>query len=142
MWQEAAIPGGLPGWILNPIFKKNCRMALLGGCVFELFLITMSDFSLIDVIFYSGKANCIQSQLDADSKPRDIPFLDQYATERWECVLHYMVGSQQQEGISADAVRLLLHARLMKRWFEFKRTYFKTVYSLCFSYGLFLIYQR
>ncbi|KAJ1530657.1 hypothetical protein ONE63_005529 [Megalurothrips usitatus] len=93
VWQEAAIPGGLPGWILNPIFKKNCRMALLGG----------------------GRANCIQSQLDADSKPRDIPFLDQYATERWECVLHYMVGSQQQEGISADAVRLLLHAKLMKR---------------------------
>lgn len=72
----------------------------------------MHDYYYLD---FSGRANCIQSQLDADSKPRDIPFLDQYATERWECVLHYMVGSQQQEGISADAVRLLLHARLMKR---------------------------
>jgi len=59
--------------------------------------------------------NAMQSQLDADSKPRDIPFLDQYATERWECVLHYMVKSKQQEGISADAVRLLLHAGLMVR---------------------------
>jgi hypothetical protein len=57
----------------------------------------------------------MSSQLETDSKPRDIPYLDGYAMERWECVLHYMVGSQQQEGISADAVRILLHAGLMKR---------------------------
>lgn len=57
----------------------------------------------------------MSSQLDADNKPRDISFLDGYSLERWECVLHYMVGSQQQEGISADAVRILLHAGLMKR---------------------------
>ena len=31
-----------------------------------------------------------------------------YATERWETVLHYMVASSQQGGISADAVRTLL----------------------------------
>ncbi|XP_067002573.1 general transcription factor IIH subunit 4 [Anabrus simplex] len=93
VWQEAAIPGGLPGWILNPTFKKNLRIALLGG----------------------GKPWSMSSQLEVDSKPRDIPYLDSYAMERWECVLHYMVGSQQQEGISADAVRILLHAGLMKR---------------------------
>lgn len=53
--------------------------------------------------------------MEEDPKPRDIKFLDDYAMERWECVLHYMVGSYQQEGISADAVRILLHAGLMKR---------------------------
>lgn len=52
--------------------------------------------------------------MEEDTKPRDIKFLDDYAMERWECVLHYMVGSHQQEGISADAVRILLHAGLMK----------------------------
>lgn len=57
----------------------------------------------------------MSAQLDADPKYRDVSYLDKYAAERWECVLHYMVGSQQQEGISADAVRILLHAGLMKR---------------------------
>ncbi|GLG94312.1 hypothetical protein R5R35_013875 [Gryllus longicercus] len=93
VWQEAAIPGGLLGWILNSTFKKNLKIALLG----------------------SGKPWSMSSHLEVDSKPRDIPYLDTYALERWECVLHYMVGSQQQEGISADAVRILLHAGLMKR---------------------------
>lgn len=93
VWHEAPIPGGLAGWILNPIFKKNAKIALLGG----------------------GKAWTMSAQLEADAKPRDVSYLDKYAMERWECVLHYMVGSQQQEGISADAVRILLHAGLMKR---------------------------
>lgn len=31
VWQEAAIPGGLPGWSLNGTFKKNIKIALLGG---------------------------------------------------------------------------------------------------------------
>ncbi|CAH2002044.1 unnamed protein product [Acanthoscelides obtectus] len=93
LWQEAAIPGGLLGWILSPTFKRNLKIALLGG----------------------GKAWTMSSALEADSKARDVAFLDAYSQERWECVLHYMVGSQQQEGISADAVRILLHAGLMKR---------------------------
>lgn len=95
VWQEASLPGGLTGWILNPTFKKNMKIALLGG----------------------GKPWSLSAQLESDAKPRDIPYLDKYATERWECVLHYMVGSQQQQqegGISADAVRILLHAGLMK----------------------------
>lgn len=58
----------------------------------------------------------MSSQLEPDTKPRDIAYLDNYAMERWECVLHYMVGSQHQEGISVDAVRILLHANLMKRF--------------------------
>lgn len=62
-----------------------------------------------------GKPWSMSSALDTDSKARDVAFLDSYSIERWECVLHYMVGSQQQEGISADAVRILLHAKLMKR---------------------------
>lgn len=31
VWQEAVIPGGLPGWILSAKFKKNLKVALLGG---------------------------------------------------------------------------------------------------------------
>lgn len=76
IWKEAAIPGGLPGWILNSTFRKNLKIVLLGG----------------------GVPWTMSNQLDTDSKPRDVAFLDSYALERWECVLHYMVGSQQQEG--------------------------------------------
>lgn len=93
VWHDAPIPGGLPGWILNSTFKRNLKTALLGG----------------------GKPWSMSSALEADNKARDVSFLDGYSAERWECVLHYMVGSQQQEGISADAVRILLHAGLMKR---------------------------
>lgn len=93
VWQEAPIPGGLTGWILSSTFKRNLKIALLGG----------------------GKPWSMSSGMEVDNKARDVSFLDSYSVERWECVLHYMVGSQQQEGISADAVRILLHAGLMKR---------------------------
>ncbi|CAK1550273.1 unnamed protein product [Leptosia nina] len=93
VWHEAPIPGGLPGWLLAQSFKKNLKVALLGG----------------------GRPWSMSQTLEPDGKARDITFLDAYALERWECVLHYMVGSQQTEGISADAVRILLHAGLMTR---------------------------
>lgn len=53
---------------------------------------------------------------DVDPKARDIAFLDAYAMERWECVLHFMVGSHQHEVISSDALQLLHHAGLMKKY--------------------------
>ena len=40
-------------------------------------------------------------------------YLDQYAQERWDTVLHYLVGSSQQSGVSLDAVKILLHSGLM-----------------------------
>ena len=55
----------------------------------------------------------MSAYLEPDPKGRDVTFLDQYANERWETVLHYMVASSQQAGISADAVRTLLQAGLM-----------------------------
>lgn len=62
----------------------------------------------------------MSNALDTDSKARDVVFLDNYALARWRCVLHFMVGAgaakgPENEGISPDAVRILLHAQLMKR---------------------------
>lgn len=63
----------------------------------------------------------MSSTLEVDSKARDIAFLDNYAMTRWRCVLHYMVGSScnskgmENEAISPDSVRILLHANLMRR---------------------------
>ncbi|ALC44716.1 mrn [Drosophila busckii] len=99
VWRVTAIPGGLSAWELSPTFKKSVRQVLLGG----------------------GKPWAMSSTTEKDSKPRDIAFLDSYAMSRWRCVLHYMVGTGGRNGgpdtdaISPDAVRILLHANLMKR---------------------------
>ncbi|KAH8378824.1 hypothetical protein KR009_001670 [Drosophila setifemur] len=98
VWRVTAIPGGLTAWELSPTFKKSMRQVLLGG----------------------GKPWPMTNTVDKDSKPRDIAFLDSYAMSRWRCVLHYMVGTGNRNGaeaeaISPDAVRILLHANLMKR---------------------------
>lgn len=98
VWRSVAIPGGLPGWELMPTFKKNMKIALLGG----------------------GRPWTMSNTLEVDAKARDIAFLDSYAMSRWRCVLHYMVGASgalkdtESEGISVDAVRILLSANLMK----------------------------
>jgi len=91
LWYATAMPGGLEAWMLNGTFRANLRMALQGG----------------------GQPWTMSAYLESDPKGRDVSFLDQYATERWETVLHYMVASSQQGGISADAVRTLLQAGLM-----------------------------
>ncbi|XP_048472475.1 general transcription factor IIH subunit 4 [Rhincodon typus] len=63
LWHSQQLPGGLQGLVLNPIFKENLRIALLGG----------------------GKPWADDtSQLGPDKHARDIPSLDKYAMERWE----------------------------------------------------------
>lgn len=62
----------------------------------------------------------MSAPMENESKNRDIAFLDNYAMSRWRCVLHYMVGAggmkdQEIEGISPDAVRILLSAKLLKQ---------------------------
>ena len=31
VWHEHSLPGGLPGWLLNEVFRTNLKVALLGG---------------------------------------------------------------------------------------------------------------
>ena len=53
--------------------------------------------------------------IDLDPNKRDVAYLDQYGQERWDTVLHYLVNSSQQTGVSLDAVNVLLHSGLMTR---------------------------
>nr|XP_060615905.1 general transcription factor IIH subunit 4-like [Anolis sagrei ordinatus] len=63
LWHKQLLPGGLQGIVLNPIFKENLRIALMGG----------------------GKPwSDDTSQLGPDKHARDVPSLDKYAEERWE----------------------------------------------------------
>ena len=92
IWQETAMPGGLPAWILDNTFRTNLKIVLVGG----------------------GDPWAMMRLEEADPYTRTESFLDQYSSERWDTVLHYMVGSRQQTGISHDAVVILIHSGLMR----------------------------
>ena len=65
------------------------------------------------MVNFSGHPWSGSSRLEADPHKRDVAFLDAYSSERWNTILHYMVGSAQQEGISKDAVAILSSAQLV-----------------------------
>ncbi|RWS14417.1 General transcription factor IIH subunit 4-like protein [Dinothrombium tinctorium] len=93
IWSDAQVPGGLPAFLVNSTFRNSLKVALLGG----------------------GDPWIIKQTKDKDKHERDITFLDNYALERWECILHFMVGSQNTgEGISADTIQTLVKAGLTR----------------------------
>ncbi|KAG7457552.1 hypothetical protein MATL_G00228210 [Megalops atlanticus] len=92
LWHSQQLQGGLQGIVLNPIFKENLRVAVLGG----------------------GKAWVDEgSSLGPDRHARDVESLDRYAMERWEVILHFMVGSPSA-AVSQDLAQLLTQAGLMR----------------------------
>uniref|UniRef100_A0A672LMX4 General transcription factor IIH subunit 4 n=1 Tax=Sinocyclocheilus grahami TaxID=75366 RepID=A0A672LMX4_SINGR len=92
LWHSQHLQGGLQGFVLNPVFKDNLRIALLGG----------------------GKPWADEgSNLSPDRHGRDVESLDRYAMERWEVILHFMVGSPSA-AVSQDLAQLLIQAGLMK----------------------------
>ena len=91
IWKDTAMPGGLPAWILDKTFRTNLKIVMIGG----------------------GEPWTMAPLAEKDPYERDVNFLDQYSQERWDTVLHYLVGSSQQSGVSLDAVKILLHSGLM-----------------------------
>lgn len=85
---------GLPAWKLNESFKKSLQIALMGG---------------------GNGANSLE-MLPPDKYAKDIAFLDSYAQERWECILHYIVQSKEGSGgISREVTEILLHSGLVSK---------------------------
>ncbi|KAK6532204.1 RNA polymerase II transcription factor B 52 kDa subunit [Arthrobotrys megalospora] len=81
---------------LDATFKVELRKALTGGG-------TPGSFGL---------------PCDTEDKNKvDISFLDRYAAEQWESILHFMVGNETQSSRrpSEGVVRLLLHGKLMEQ---------------------------
>ncbi len=91
IWTVTAMPGGLPAWILDKTFRTNLKVVLIGG----------------------GEPWTMAPLVETDPYKRDAAFLDQYSQERWDTVLHYLVGSSTQTGVSLDAVKILIHSGLM-----------------------------
>ncbi|GAB1599105.1 general transcription factor IIH subunit 4-like [Argonauta hians] len=90
VWHEQPLPGGMLGFILNQTFRQNMKTALLGG----------------------GQPWTGGGCLPPDKHVKDTAFLDNYAHDRWECILHFMVGSS--DCVSRDVKWVLIHAGLMK----------------------------
>ena len=69
-------------------------------------------------VYYSGEPWTVQPILVKDKHAKDEAQLDTYATERWETVLHYMVGSKvtddPKERVGHDTVSTLQSAGLIK----------------------------
>lgn len=58
----------------------------------------------------------MSNTLNPDPHLRSLSFLDNYASERWESVLQFLVQPQDgPKAISRDAIRTLLHAKLIER---------------------------
>ncbi|KAH3672839.1 hypothetical protein WICMUC_004061 [Wickerhamomyces mucosus] len=78
--------------ILNPVFRKNLRNVLTGSEI--------------------GVSFGIPCDTD-DLNKVDIEFLDNYASKKWETILHFMVGTELNEIPSAGVLSLLRHSGLM-----------------------------
>lgn len=70
---------------------------------------------MFSFILASGKSWADEGgNLGPDRHARDVESLDRYAMERWEVILHFMVGSPSA-AVSQDLAQLLIQAGLMRR---------------------------
>ncbi|KAI9248865.1 RNA polymerase II transcription factor B subunit 2 [Phascolomyces articulosus] len=79
--------------IMNETFRKEFRNALTGGGAQQSFGLPCTT---------------------PDKHSVDIPFLDQYATQQWESILHYMVGTSSSKKPSRGVLNLLQRSQLMQ----------------------------
>lgn len=79
---------------LDPVFKKNFRLALTGGGDHHSFGVPVST---------------------EEKKKIQISFLDNYAAKQFDCILHYMVEPNGQQQPSPGVKHLLTTSGLMAR---------------------------
>uniref|UniRef100_A0A060T4X9 RNA polymerase II transcription factor B subunit 2 n=1 Tax=Blastobotrys adeninivorans TaxID=409370 RepID=A0A060T4X9_BLAAD len=82
--------------LLNPKFRSSLKDAITAGGS-------------------SATKHAFGAPCDTEDKHKvDIAFLDKHATEKWEAILHYMVGTPSTEAPSQGVLSLLLHSGLME----------------------------
>ncbi|KAI9476627.1 RNA polymerase II transcription factor B subunit 2 [Zychaea mexicana] len=79
--------------MMNGTFRQEFKNALTGGGTQQSFGLPCST---------------------PDKHSVDIPFLDQYATQQWESILHYMVGTSSSKKPSRGVLNLLERSQLMQ----------------------------
>ncbi|XBW35826.1 hypothetical protein QEN19_001399 [Hanseniaspora menglaensis] len=78
---------------LNPIFQTALRESIIAGNVHNSFGVLRKDIPITD-------------QMSVDE-------LDTYAAEKWETILHFMVGTPGMKAPDDTVLKLLLHGELM-----------------------------
>lgn len=93
-----SLSADLSAWTLNELFKENLKVTLVGG----------------------GKKWDVQPITERDDKREqdDTKFfetLDKYPLNRWEQILHFMVGLRDNdyEGVSSETKQALVHSKLI-----------------------------
>lgn len=81
---------------LNPTFRTSFRNALTGGEV-------SNSFGVV-----------IENDEDTRRGIIDMKLLDEYSANKWETILHFMVGTPMSEIPSNNVLNLLKHSRLME----------------------------
>ncbi|CCK71563.1 TFIIH/NER complex subunit TFB2 KNAG_0H01490 [Huiozyma naganishii CBS 8797] len=81
---------------LNPTFRDSFRNALTGGEVSNSFGTVVND----DEDLRTGVLN--------------MRLLDEYSANKWETILHFMVGTPMSEVPSSNVLNLLKHSKLME----------------------------
>ncbi|KAI7878698.1 RNA polymerase II transcription factor B subunit 2 [Lichtheimia hyalospora FSU 10163] len=79
--------------VMNDTFRQEFKCALTGGGTQQSFGLPCST---------------------PDKHPVDIGFLDQYAAQQWESILHYMVGTELTKKPSRGVLNLLERSQLMQ----------------------------
>lgn len=92
---RCAVSGSLRAWALNDLFKKNLKIALNGG----------------------GQPWDVQPMSSKDDKKPKDDVLEAYPLDRWEVILHFMVGlkkrNENDQGVSASTQEALEHSKLI-----------------------------
>lgn len=91
VWVQISLQGGLPAYNLSSTFRNNLKKALIVG----------------------GQVWPTTANLGPDKHAKDAEALDKYSSERWEVILHYLVGSQSA-AVSGDIKELMLQSGLMR----------------------------
>lgn len=96
--KKIGLSADLCAWALDDLFKTNLKVTLVGG----------------------GHRWEVQPMVERDEKrPRDdatfMAMLEAYPLDRWEQILHFMVGLRDQDykGVSTDTRQALMHSKLI-----------------------------
>lgn len=90
------------GISLDPVFKKNFRLALTGGGSHHSFGVPCNT---------------------PDKKNVTVAFLDEYAQKKFESILHFMVGTHNDTKPGDGVIELLCIGKLMERQYDRPRTH-------------------
>lgn len=85
------------GISLDPVFKKNFRLALTGGGSHHSFGVPCNT---------------------PDKKNVTVAFLDEYAQKKFESILHFMVGTHNDTKPGDGVIELLCIGKLMERQYD------------------------